>query len=249
MKTPKTSKVPVDYRALPTPGEQVRVRMVAPNSAERAAVGPIRILIVDDDGIIRQGLKQILAGAFPMASFGEANNGTDAMEQISQRPWDVALLDITTTGKSGLDMLKQIVDAQPNMAVLVLSMHPEDRYALDVLKTGAAGFLSKNNPPEEVVSAVKKAVAGGKYISPALAEKLAARPKPPQGEFPYKLLSDREYQVMRLIAVGRSMKEISFELCLSVKTISTYRTRTLEKLKLKTNADLIRYAVRHELDS
>jgi DNA-binding NarL/FixJ family response regulator len=249
MKTAKTSKVPVDYRALPTPGEQVQVQMVAPNTAERGAVPPIRILIVDDHGTIRQGLKQILADAFPMASFGEANNGAEAMERISEGPWDLALLDITMPGKSGLDVLRQMVDAQPNMAVLVLSMHSEDRYALDVLKTGAAGYLSRNNRPEEAVSAVKKAGAGDKYISPALAEKLAAILKPPQGELPHKLLSDRENQVMRLIAVGRSVKEIAFELCLSVKTISTYRTRALEKLRLKTNADLIRYAIHHELDS
>jgi len=249
MKSPNSSTASIESRTSRTPAENDPAQTVAPNAAERAAVRPIRILIVDDDGIIRQGLKQILADAFPAVSFGEANNGAEAMERISEGPWDLALLDITMPGKSGLDVLRQMVDAQPNMAVLVLSMHSEDRYALDVLKTGAAGYLSRNNRPEEVVSAVKKAVAGDKYISPALAEKLAAILKPPQGEFPHKLLSDREYQVMRLIAVGRSVKEIAFDLSLSVKTISTYRTRTMQKLKLKTNADLIRYAIHCELDS
>jgi len=223
--------------------------MVAPNAAESAAVRPVRILIVDGVGIIRQALKLILANAFPKASFGEANNGIEAMERISEKPWDVVLLDLTMPGKSGLDVLKQMVDAQPNMAVLVLGMHPEVRYAVRVLKTGEAGYLTKNKAPEEVVSAVKKVVAGGKYVSPALAENLAASLKPPPGKSPHELLSDREYQVMRLIAVGRSAREITFDLSLSVKTISTHHTRIMEKLKLKTNTDLIHYAAHHELDA
>ncbi len=249
MKSPNSSKASIESRTSRKPAENDPAQTVAPNAAERAAVRPIRILIVDDDGIIRQGLKQILADAFPAVSFGEANNGAEAMERISERPWDVALLDIIMPGNSGLDVLKQMLDAQPNMAVLVLSMHPEDQNGVRVLKTGAAGYLSKNNPPEEVVSAVKKVVAGGKYISPALAEKLAASLSVPGAKSPHELLSDREYQVMRLIGVGRSVKEIAFDLSLSVKTISTYRTRTMQKLKLKTNADLIRYAIHCELDS
>lgn len=207
----------------------------------------IRILIVDDHGIVRQGLRQILADAFTRAVFGEATNATDALDLVAKNPWDVVLLDITMPGKSGLDVLKQMVDAQPNMAVLVLSMHPEDQYAVRVLKTGAAGYITKNTASEEVIGAVKKVLTGGKYVSAALAENLATNLNSPPGKAPHELLSDREYQVMRLIALGKSVKEIAFELSLSVKTISTYRTRIIEKTKLKTNADIIRYAVHEKL--
>ena len=202
---------------------------------------------MDDHAIIRQGLRQILADAFTRASFGEATNANDALDLVAKSPWDVVLLDITMPGKSGLDVLKQMVDAQPNMAVLVLSMHPEDQYAVRVLKTGAAGYITKNTASEEVIGAVKKVLAGGKYVSAALAENLATNLNSPSGKAPHELLSDREYQVMRMIALGRSVKEIAFELSLSVKTISTYRTRIMEKTKLKTNADIIRYAVHEKL--
>lgn len=218
-------------------------------AAPRAAsdTREIRILIVDDHVIIRQGLRQILADAFRKASFGEAKNANDALEQVAKQPWDVVLLDITMPGKSGLDVLKQMVEAQPNMAVLVLSMHPEDQYAVRVLKTGAAGYITKNTASEEVIGAVRKVLAGGKYVSASLAENLASSLNSPAGKAPHELLSDREYQVMRLIALGKSVKEIAFELSLSVKTISTYRTRIMEKTKLKTNADIIRYAVHEKL--
>jgi two-component system invasion response regulator UvrY len=212
-----------------------------------AAKPEIRILIVDDHVIIRQGLRQILADAFPQAIFGEAHNGNEALERVSKAHWDVVLLDITMPGKTGMDVLKQLVEAQPNMAVLVLSMHPEDQYAVRVLKTGAAGYITKNTASEEVIGAVKKVLAGGKYVSSALAENLANNLNAPAGKAPHEALSDREYQVMRLIAMGRSVKEIAFELSLSVKTISTYRTRIIEKTKLKTNADIIRYAVHSKL--
>lgn len=218
-----------------------------PTVAEPKSNKEIRILIVDDHSIIRQGLRQILRETFPKAIFGEADSGNDALEQVSKQPWDVVLLDITMPGKSGMDVLKQIVDAQPNIAVLVLSMHPEDQYAVRVLKSGAAGYITKNTASDEVVGAVKKVLAGGKYVSSALAENLAASLNAPTGKLPHETLSDREYQVMRLIAMGKSVKEIAFELSLSVKTISTYRTRIMEKTKLKTNAEIIRYAVHEKL--
>ncbi|MDB6110651.1 MAG: Two component transcriptional regulator, LuxR family [Pedosphaera sp.] len=213
----------------------------------KPAVGAVRILIVDDHSIIRQGLKQLLADEFPKATFGEANNGNEALEQVMKQPWDVVLLDITMPGKGGLDVLKQIVGAQPNIAVLVLSMHPEDQYAVRVLKTGAAGYITKNTASEEVVGAVKKVLTGGRYVSSTLAENLAASLNAPLEEPRHEILSDREYQVMRLIALGKSVKEIGFDLSLSVKTISTYRTRIMEKMQLKTNADIIRYAVHQRL--
>jgi two-component system, NarL family, invasion response regulator UvrY len=210
-------------------------------------VREIRILIVDDHVMIRQGLRQILADAFLKAVFGEASSANEALEQVGKSRWDVVLLDITMPGKSGLDVLKQMVEAQPNLAVLVLSMHPEDQYAVRVLRTGAAGYITKNTASDEVIGAVKKVLAGGKYVSASHAENLASSLNSPSAKAPHELLSDREYQVMRMIALGRSVKEIAFELSLSVKTISTYRTRIMEKTKLKTNADIIRYAVHEKL--
>jgi DNA-binding NarL/FixJ family response regulator len=159
----------------------------------------------------------------------------------------VVLLDITMPGKSGLDVLKQLVSARPNTAVLVLSMHPEDQYAVRVLKTGASGYITKNTASDEVVTAVRKVLAGGRYVSSSLAETLASSLNTPAEGPRHEVLSDREYQVLRLIAVGKSVKEIAFDLSLSVKTISTYRTRIMEKMKLKTNADIIRYAVHEKL--
>jgi len=214
---------------------------------DKLTKAPIRILIVDDHALVRQGLKQVLADAFTKAEFGEADTANAALEKTWKQRWDIALLDITMPGKSGLDVLKEMVDAQPNLAVLVLSMHPEDQYAVRVLKTGAAGYLTKNTASEEVVGAVKKVLAGGKYVSASLAETLAEGLNTPAGKSPHEILSDREYQVMRFIAIGKSVKEIAFELSLSVKTISTYRSRVMEKMKLKTNADIIRYAVHEKL--
>jgi two-component system, NarL family, invasion response regulator UvrY len=219
----------------------------AQTGGEPKVTREIRILIVDDHVMIRQGLRQILSDVFIKAIFGEASSGNDALEQVGKGSWDIVLLDITMPGKSGVDVLKQIVDAQPNIAVLVLSMHPEEQYAVRVLKSGAAGYITKNTASEEVIGAVKKVLAGGKYVSAALAESLAANLNAPGGKAPHEMLSDREYQVMRFIALGKSVKEIAYELSLSVKTISTYRTRIMEKTKLKTNADIIRYAVHEKL--
>ncbi len=217
------------------------------SSTSRKHEQPVRILLVDDHSIIRQALRQLLANEFVKAVFGEAANGNDALEQAGKSAWDVVLLDIAMPGRGGLDVLKQLAHARPNMAVLVVSMHPEDEYAVRALKAGAAGYLAKDTVAEEVVAAVKKVLTGGKYVSPALAESLAASLGLPAETPRHEALSDREYQVMRLIAVGRSVKEIAFEMTLSVKTISTYRTRLMEKMNLKTNADLIRYAVREKL--
>jgi DNA-binding NarL/FixJ family response regulator len=227
----KPKSEPTKAGAAPTPGNEPKITR------------EIRILIVDDHVMIRQGLRQILSDAFPKAIFGEATSGNEALEEVGKNRWEIVLLDITMPGKSGVDVLKQIVDAQPNIAVLVLSMHPEEQYAVRVLKSGAAGYITKNTASEEVIGAVKKVLAGGKYVSSALAETLASSLNSPAGKAPHEILSDREYQVMRLIALGKSVKEIAFELSLSVKTISTYRTRILEKLQLRTSAELIHYAV------
>jgi DNA-binding NarL/FixJ family response regulator len=220
---------------------------ISSKSPDKTPERTIHFLIVDDHAIIRQGLKQILADSFKKAVFGEAENGPAAVAKMRDQPWDVVLLDISMPGGSGLDVLQQLTGARPEMAVLVLSMHPEDQFAARVLKSGAAGYLTKNTASEEVVGAVKKVLAGGKYISASLAESFASGLTPASGEPRHEALSQREAQVMRLIAQGKSTKEIASDLALSIKTVSTYRARLLEKMNFKTNADIIRYAMHEKL--
>lgn len=208
---------------------------------------PIRVLIVDDHAIIREGLQQLLADKFPEARFAQAVNAHQALVLLRESPWDVMVLDITMPGRSGLDILHEIKDIQPKIKVLVLTMHPENLYAMRVLKLGASGYLTKERASKEIIQAVEKVLAGGKYITPTLAENLVAKLNAPAGKLPHEILSDREYEIMVLIASGRSVKEIAGDLSLSIKTISTYRTRVLKKLRFKTNADVIRYAMRERL--
>jgi DNA-binding NarL/FixJ family response regulator len=207
----------------------------------------LRVLIVDDHAIVRGGLKQIIADKFPQASFAEAANVHQAVWQLRNSPWDVMLLDITMPGRSGLDLLREARAIQPKVKILVVTMHPEDQYAMRVLKLGASGYLTKEKAANEVIHAVERVLAGGKYISAALAEHLVAKLHAPAGRPPHEKLSDREYEIMVLIAGGKSAKEIAADLSLSIKTISTYRTRLLKKMRFKTNADLIRYAMRERL--
>jgi len=212
-----------------------------------AAKKPLRILIADDHAIVRKGLKQVLLDEFGTIEFGEASNGQEALGQVQKAPWDVALLDVTMPGLSGLDVLKQLKELQPSTRVLVLSMHPEDQYAVRVLRAGAAGYLTKNTASDLVAEAVKKVLSGATYVSPSLAESLAGRLNESPGKALHEKLSDREFQILRLIAAGKSVKEIGYDLSLSIKTVSTYRTRLLHKLKLSTTAELIRYALREGL--
>jgi two-component system, NarL family, invasion response regulator UvrY len=206
----------------------------------------MRILIVDDHAMVREGLKRILAGEFPNASFGEAANTTEALTQLWQQPWELVLLDVSMRGRSGLDVLKEIRASTCKVPVLVLSAHPEEQYALRALKSGAAGYLTKESVPQELCRAVRKVCSGGKYITPTLAEQLAAEVQS-SSRPAHESLSNREYQVMLLIAAGKVPKEIGDELSLSVKTVGTYRTRVLEKLKLKNNAELMRFVMERGL--
>lgn len=207
----------------------------------------IRILIADDHPVVRQGLKQILADERDMKVAGEASNTVELVEKIRNERWDIVLLDITMPGRGGLDALKELRRDSPKLPVLVLSMHPEDQFGLRVLRSGAAGYLTKDSAPEELVKAIRKVCTGGKYISPSLAEKLAIHLEAGIEKPPHEILSDREYQVMCLIAAGKTVSEVAKEVSLSVKTISTYRSRILEKMKVKTNAELTRYAIQHGL--
>ena len=206
----------------------------------------MRILIVDDHAIVREGLKRILLDEFRDATFGEAGNATEALAQVWKKPWELVLLDVSMHGRSGLDVLKEIRATASKVPVLVLSAHPEEQYAMRVLKAGAAGYLVKESAPQELCRAVRKVSSGGKYITPTLAERLAAEVQS-SGRPAHEALSNREYQVMLLIAAGKAPKEIGAELSLSVKTVGTYRTRILEKLKLKNNAELMRYVLERGL--
>lgn len=197
--------------------------------------------------VVRQGLKLILADHFKKAVFGEARNAQEALARIAREKWDVAVLDITMPGRSGLEVLKEMKRLRPKMPVLVLSMHPEDQFAVRMLKTGAAGYLTKESAAEELVGAIKKVVAGGRYISPSLAERMAAYLDIDVHKAPHERLSDREFLILRMIASGKAVGQIGRELCLSVKTISTYRARVLEKMDLKNNAELTHYAVQNGL--
>lgn len=207
----------------------------------------IKILIADDHAIVRRGLKQILTETADMVVAGEAQNGQELLEKMRSDQWDVVVLDISMPGRGGLDILKQLKSERPKLPVLMLTIHPEDQYAVRVLRAGASGYLTKESAPDHLVEAIRKVARGGKYISPHLAERLAFSLESISERPLHEALSDREFQVLRLIASGKTVKEIGEELSLSVKTISTYRTRILEKMKMKNNAEMTHYAIHQKL--
>ena len=208
----------------------------------------MKILITDDHAVLRRGLKQILEDGFGKIQFGEAANASEAIAAVEREHWDLVVLDITMPGRTGLEALKEIRVLKPTQRVLVLSVHSEDQFAVRVLKAGASGFLNKDSAPEELVKAVRKVTAGGRYVSASLAEKLAGTLDQPATDRPaHQALSDREFQVLRMIGSGRTVSEIGVELSLSVKTVSTYRARILEKMQLNTNAELTRYCFENKL--
>lgn len=207
----------------------------------------IKILIADDHPIVRQGLKQILSEEADMGVFGEAQNSQEVLELVRKKDWDIVVLDITMPGRGGIDVLKELKHQRPKLPVLILSMHPENQYAVRALKAGAAGYVTKGSAQEELVKAIRKILRGGKYVSPTLAEKLAFNLEAEAEKPLHERLSDREYQVMTMIASGKTVSQIAEELSLSVKTIDTYRARILEKMKMKTNAELTHYAIKNKL--
>jgi DNA-binding NarL/FixJ family response regulator len=207
----------------------------------------IKILIADDHPVVRKGLKEIIEETPDMIVSDEASNGQETLEKVRKSDFDIVLLDISMPGRSGLDILKELKSEKPELSVLILSIHPEELYAVRVLRAGASGYLTKESAPEELIAAIQKASEGGKYISSSLAEKLAFDLETDAERPLHETLSDREYQVMRMIASGKTGKEIGEELFLSVKTISTYRARILEKMEMKSSAELIHYALKHGL--
>lgn len=207
----------------------------------------IKVFIADDHAVVREGLKQICRATADLVVAGEAVNGIEALDRIRSQDWDVAVVDMTMPGLSGLEIVKELKRDRPQLPVLVLSVHAEDQYAIRLLKAGAAGYLTKQSVPEELVDAIRRVVGGSKYVSPTLAEKLALQLDNDFASPAHQVLSDREFQVLRLIASGKTVSEIAGELSLSVKTVSTYRSRILEKMNLKSNAEIIRYAIDNHL--
>jgi two-component system invasion response regulator UvrY len=207
----------------------------------------IKIIIADDHPIVRAGMKQIISEASDLMVADEASDGHKLLSKIRAENFDVVILDITMPHMDGLDVLKQLKIEKPKLPVIVLSIHPEDQYALRVLKAGASGYVTKASAPDELINAIRKVFRGGKYISPAIAEKLVFQLDSDFKEMPHEALSDREYQVLCMLASGKTVTEIADELALSVKTVSTYRARILEKMDMKNNAELIHYAVQNKL--
>lgn len=207
----------------------------------------IDILIADDHELIREGLKKILKKEPDMQVVGEARNAQEAFELVRNRKLNIVLLDISMPGMSGLDALSELRQSHPKLPVLILSMHPEDRFAVRALKAGAAGYITKDSAVGELVKAIRKVVAGGRYVSVQLAEKLVDELENGGNKPAHETLSDREFQVMRMVASGKKISEIADELSLSVSTVNTYRARVLEKMKMETNVELTRYAIENHL--
>lgn len=207
----------------------------------------MRVLIIDDHAIVRRGLREIFDDEFADLTIGEADNSRTALELVAAKEWDIVLLDINIPGRNGLEMLTEFKRLRPRTPVLVVSAYPEEEFAIRSLKLGASGYLNKSSASDEVVAAARKAMAGGKYLTPLLAEKLVDTLGTDIQQAPHESLSSRELQVLRMVASGNTIKEIAAELGLSEKTIGTYRTRISKKIGLATNVELARYAMRHRL--
>ena len=203
----------------------------------------IRVLVADDHAVVRRGVVQILAESPHIVVAGEASCGSEVLRAVRENDYDIVLLDIAMPGGSGLEVLKELQSLKPDVQVLILSMYPEKQYALRALKAGAAGYLTKDSAPDELIEAIERISQGNKYITRSLAQEMASELGGKAGKELHETLSDREYQVMRLLASGKSVSEIATQLSLSVKTVSTYRTRILEKLDLKTTAEIMHYAL------
>ncbi len=207
----------------------------------------IKILIADDHPIYRKGLKQLLEDSFDSALLDEAGSSSEVLKKINTNNYDVLLMDIAMPGRSGLDIIKEVKGERPELSILMLSAYPEEQYAIRALKSGASGYLTKKSAADELIEAIKKVSKGGKYLTSSLAERLAFAIEEDTDKLAHESLSDREYQVMRMIAAGKAVKEISDELKLAETTVRTYRARILEKMKMKNDPEIIHYAVRHGL--
>lgn len=207
----------------------------------------MNVLVVDDHAVVRLGLKQLVADACPYAKLAEAATAAEALTKFDGAQWDLVILDVNLPDQSGLEVLKAMRARNAGLPVMMLSLHPEEQYALRALKAGAAAYLTKERAPEELATAIKQAMAGRRFITPEVAERLAAVAFSPSDQFPHERLSDREFQVLCAIGQGKTVSAIASDLSLSVKTVSTYRTRLLEKLQMRNTTELIRYTLEHAL--
>lgn len=207
----------------------------------------MRILIADDHYVVRQGLKDVLRERFDSLEFGEASDGNEALQLVWNQAWDVVLLDISMPGRGGMDALKEVKLAKPKLPVIILSMHPEDQFAIRALKLGACAYICKDSAGSNLVLGVEAALRGERYITPSLADKMAVHLQKDREGLPHELLSDREYQVLCLLGAGKTVKEVACGLSLSIKTISTYRTRIIEKMGLKNNSQIVHYVITQKL--
>ena len=206
-----------------------------------------RILLADDHTIVREGLKQILGKTDDLQVCGEAASGSEVLDRVRSEEYDLIILDMSMPGRSGLDLIRQLQSEKPRLPMLILTMHAEEQYAVRAFRAGASGYLTKDSASAELVSAVRKVAGGGRYVSPSVAERLAFDLGPAAEAVPHTLLSDREFEVFRQIVAGQSISAIADRLHLSAKTVSTYKTRILEKMQMKSAAELIRYAIRNQL--
>ena len=207
----------------------------------------IRVLLADDHAMVRSGLKEILADTGDISVTGEATNGHEVLAQVRAHEFDVAVLDMTMPGRSGIELIRQVKEARPKLRVLVLTMHKEEQYAVRALRAGASGYLTKESAADQLVAAIRRIAAGGAHVSPETAERLALDASRASDAPPHTLLSDREFQVFQMIANGAAVGEIARQLSLSVKTVSTHKTRIMEKMGLANQAELIRYALENKL--
>ncbi len=207
----------------------------------------IKLLVADDHAIVRKGIEQIIAETHDIIVAGEASNGYEVMEKVRKNGYDLVLLDVSMPGKDGLEILKELKKRWPKLVVLMISMYPEEQYALRALRSGASGYLTKENAADELISAIRKVSSGGKYVSLSLAEKLATKFENHSEKPLHERLSDREFRIMCMIASGKTPTEIANELVLSIKTISTYRSRLLKKMNMKNNSEITRYAIESKL--
>jgi len=216
-------------------------------SAVGGFAGMIRILIADDHAVVRQGLRHVLASEHDIEISGEASNAQELFDLLRKKSWDVVVLDISLPGLSGLEVLKELKQKWPKLPVVIFTMHYEDHFGLRAMRAGAAGYLTKDRPPIDLIKAIRKVVTGGRYVSSSLAEQLEGQTVAENEQTLHQMLSDREFQVLRLISSGKTVTEVAQELSLSVKTVSTYRARILQKLGYRTTAELIQYAIRNQL--
>ena len=207
----------------------------------------IRVLLADDHAVVRAGLREILTDAGDITVAGEASNGQEVLAQVRGHDFDLAVLDMSMPGRNGIDLIKQVKSEKPKLRILILSMHSEQQYAVRALKAGASGYLTKDSAADQLVAAIRRIAAGGAYVTPETAERLALDAAPGTDAAPHTRLSDREFQVFQLIAQGGAVGKIAKQLSLSVKTVSTHKTRIMEKMGLANQTELIRYALKHQL--